>query len=95
MFPGVPDAEALAASLPGLADTLIVVINCDPHAAREATVSIDTRALDLRPQDLDAEGRFDVEDLITGARWRWGEHNYVRLDSFVEPAHVLRIVRED
>ncbi|MEO9249180.1 alpha-1,4-glucan--maltose-1-phosphate maltosyltransferase [Citricoccus nitrophenolicus] len=95
VFPGVPDAEALAASLPGLADTLIVVVNCDPHAAREATVSIDTQALDLRPQDLDAEGRFEVEDLITGARWRWGEQNYVRLDPFMEPAHVLRIVRED
>ncbi|MGM7672192.1 alpha-1,4-glucan--maltose-1-phosphate maltosyltransferase [Microbacterium sp. A93] len=93
VFPGVPDAEALAASLPGPADTLIVVVNCDPHAVREATVSIDLAALDLRPQDVDAEGRFEVEDLITGARWRWGAANYVRLDPHVEPAHVLRIVR--
>ncbi len=77
----------------GPADTLIVVVNCDPHAAREATASLDLTALDLRPQDLDAEGRFEVEDLITGARWRWGEHNYVRLDPAVEPAHVLRVVR--
>ncbi|MEV4902946.1 alpha-1,4-glucan--maltose-1-phosphate maltosyltransferase [Citricoccus sp. NPDC055426] len=90
-----PAGVGPSTSLPGDADTLIVVVNCDPHAAREATVSLEAAALDLRPQDLDAEGRFEVEDLITGARWRWGERNYVRLDPHVEPAHVLRIVRGD
>src|SRR5690606_3919210 len=79
VFPGVPDDEALVAGLPGHADTLIVVVNCNPHDAREDVVHLDLSALDLRPQDLDAEGRFEVEDLITGARWRWSEHNYVRL----------------
>ncbi|MEW1981581.1 alpha-1,4-glucan--maltose-1-phosphate maltosyltransferase [Citricoccus sp. NPDC079358] len=93
VFPGVPDAAALTASLPGAADTVIVVLNCDPHAAREATVSLDVAALDLDPRDLDSEGRFEVEDLVTGARWRWGAANYVRLDPAVEPAHVLKVVR--
>ncbi|SFV25080.1 starch synthase (maltosyl-transferring) [Micrococcus terreus] len=74
-------------------DTVIVVVTCDPHSVREATARLDLSALDLRPQDLDAEGRFEVEDLITGARWRWGAENYIRLDPHVEPAHVLRIVR--
>ncbi|WP_413544415.1 alpha-1,4-glucan--maltose-1-phosphate maltosyltransferase [Citricoccus nitrophenolicus] len=90
-----PAGAGQSSALPGHADTVIVVVNCDPHAAREATVSLDLSALDLRPRDVDAEGRFEVEDLITGARWRWGEANYVRLDPAVEPAHVLRIVRED
>ncbi|VXA91308.1 Alpha-1,4-glucan:maltose-1-phosphate maltosyltransferase 2 [Citricoccus sp. K5] len=93
VFPGMPDATALTESLPGRADTVIVVLNCDPHAAREATVSLDVAALDLDPADLDSEGRFEVEDLITGARWRWGADNYVRLDPAVEPAHVLKVVR--
>ena len=76
-------------------DTVIVVVTCDPHAVREATAHLDLDALDLRPQDLDHEGRFEVEDLITGARWRWGADNYIRLDPHVEPAHVLRVVRAD
>ena len=34
---------------------------------------------------------FDVLDEITGETWRWGQHNYVRLDPFAEPAHVLAV----
>ena len=33
---------------------------------------------------------FGVEDLVTGERWDWGEHNYVRLDAFTQPVHILR-----
>ena len=36
---------------------------------------------------------FDVHDEISGATFRWGEHNYVRLDPFVEPAHILTVRR--
>lgn len=75
------------------ADTIIVVVNVDPHTIGEATVTLDLQALNLREQDLDEDGTFAVEDLITGARYQWDEHNYVRLDPFVEPAHVLRVVR--
>ncbi|WP_183528100.1 alpha-1,4-glucan--maltose-1-phosphate maltosyltransferase [Micrococcus sp. TA1] len=95
VFPGVEDPSALVEGLPGHADTVIVVVNCNPHDVKEATAHLDLSALDLRPQDLDAEGRFEVEDLITGARWQWSAHNYVRLDPHVEPAHVLRVVRRD
>ena len=40
-------------------------------------------------------GRLDgaLCDELTGATFRWGEHNYVRLDPFVEPAHVLTVRR--
>ncbi|MGO1699563.1 MAG: alpha-1,4-glucan--maltose-1-phosphate maltosyltransferase [Micrococcaceae bacterium] len=74
-------------------DTLIVVVNVDPHTAHEATVHLDLEALRLGERDLDAAGTFDVEDLMTGARYHWAESNYVRLDPFVEPAHVLRVAR--
>ena len=30
-------------------------------------------------------------DLLTGARYNWGESNYVRLDPQIEPAHILRV----
>ena len=35
--------------------------------------------------------RFEVEDLVTGARWDWGDANYVRLDAFTQPAHILHV----
>ncbi|WP_395246078.1 maltotransferase domain-containing protein [Agromyces sp. MMS24-K17] len=73
----------------GEPDTIIVVANVDPHSVRETTVHLDLAALGLEP------GRsFEVEDLVDGSRWEWGTSNYVRLDAFTRPAHVLRIVRE-
>ncbi len=69
-------------------DTILVVANVDPHSVRETTVHLDLPAIDL------PEGAaFDVEDLVTGERWQWGEHNYVRLDAFTQPVHILRVIR--
>ena len=68
----------------GQADTVIVVANVDPHSVRETTVHLDLEAIG---QDPDAS--FTVRDVVTGARWTWGRSNYVRLDAFVEPVHVL------
>jgi len=67
-------------------DVVIVVINLDPHAARETTVHLDLPALGFDWNDV-----FTVHDEITGADWTWGEHNYVRLDPGYEPAHVLSV----
>jgi starch synthase (maltosyl-transferring) len=67
-------------------DIVIVVVNVDPHAARETTVHLDTHALGLPDS-------FVVHDEITGQDWTWGQNNYVRLDPFHEPAHVLSVRR--
>lgn len=69
-------------------DAVIVVINTDPHAARETTVHLDMAALGLGEHDT-----FVVHDELTGADWSWSAHNYVRLDPFHEPAHVLAVRR--
>ena len=69
-------------------DTVIVVVNLDPHGARETVVDLDLPAL-----GMDADETFSVHDLLTGASWLWGARNYVRLDPFVEPAHVLVVRR--
>jgi starch synthase (maltosyl-transferring) len=69
-------------------DTVIVVLNLDPHATRETTVHLDMPGL-----GLDWHDTFVVHDEITGQTWRWGEHNYVRLDPSHEPAHVLTVRR--
>jgi starch synthase (maltosyl-transferring) len=34
---------------------------------------------------------FEVHDLLSGATYRWGEHDYVRLDPYATPAHVLHV----
>jgi len=70
----------------GEANTIIVVVNTDPHAVRETTIH-----LDLGKLGLPYGQKFTVTDQITGVSFEWGEHNYVKLDPFVEPAHVLRV----
>ncbi len=70
----------------GSADTLIVVANVDPHSVRETTVHLDTTVWGVPLGES-----FEVEDLLTGAVWTWTDHNYVRLDSFSEPVHILKV----
>ncbi|MBJ7359231.1 maltotransferase domain-containing protein [Nocardioides sp.] len=69
-------------------DTVIVVVNLDPHATRETTIHLDLPAL-----GMDWGATFMVHDEITGAEWGWSQHNYVRLDPGGEPAHVLSVRR--
>jgi Glycosidases len=67
-------------------DGLIVVANVDPHSVRETTVH-----LDLTHLGLDPGVTFGVRDEVTGQRWTWTDSNYVRLDAFTEPVHVLSV----
>ncbi|WP_341945471.1 alpha-1,4-glucan--maltose-1-phosphate maltosyltransferase [Microbacterium sp. LWH11-1.2] len=70
----------------GAADTIIVVANVDPHSVRETTVHLDTTRWGVPLGES-----FEVEDLLTGAVWTWSDHNYVRLDAFAEPVHILKV----
>ncbi len=72
-----PDAED---------DVVLVVLNLDPHGTRETMVHLDLPAL-----GLDWGDSFAVHDELTDETWTWSEHDYVRLDPFVEPAHVLTV----
>ena len=72
----------------GHSDTVIVVVNLDPHATRETMVH-----LDLPSIGLDWHDGFTVHDEITGEDWTWNQRNYVRLDPHHEPAHVLSVRR--
>jgi starch synthase (maltosyl-transferring) len=69
-------------------DLVIVVVNLDPHATRETMVHLDLPAL-----GLDWHDSLAVHDEFTGQDWHWGQHNYVRLDPYVEPAHLLTVRR--
>ena len=70
----------------GGSDGIIVVANVDPHSVRETTVHLDLEAL-----GLEIGSTFAVTDLITQQVFTWGTDNYVRLDAFTEPVHILRI----
>jgi starch synthase (maltosyl-transferring) len=70
----------------GRPDTILVVANVDPHSVRETTVHLDLRQFGLEPGTP-----YDVTELITGQRWTWGDSNFVRLDAFTEPVHVIAI----
>jgi starch synthase (maltosyl-transferring) len=69
-------------------DTVLVVVNLDPHGTREATTSLDMPAL-----GLDWHETFAAQDQLTGQTFSWGQFNYVRLDPAHEPAHVLSVRR--
>ena len=70
-------------------DTVIVVVNLDPNQPREATIWLDGAALGLDAGELSAG--FPVTDELTGAQYRWGQANYVRLDPAVAPAHIFTV----
>ena len=67
---------------------MIVVVNVDPHAPRTTMAHLNLPAL-----GLDWEDTFTVHDEITGQDWQWGAHNFVHLDPYREPAHVLTVRR--
>ncbi|UFR06525.1 alpha-1,4-glucan--maltose-1-phosphate maltosyltransferase [Streptomyces sp. Go40/10] len=69
-------------------DTVIVVVNLDPHHTQEATVSLDMPQL-----GLDRHAALSVHDELTGETYRWGRTNYVRLTPGRTPAHVLHVGR--
>ena len=74
-------------TISGEQDTVLVVINLDPHQTREATVWLDLPALGVT-------GEFTVVDELSGESYRWGQANYVRLDPAVRPAHIFSVKAE-
>jgi starch synthase (maltosyl-transferring) len=70
-------------------DTVLVVVNLDPHQAREATVWLDMPAL-----GMDWHEGFTVIDELSGDSYRWGQANYVRLDPAVRPGHIFTVTRD-
>jgi starch synthase (maltosyl-transferring) len=71
----------------GTGDTILVVCTVNPHEPREATATLDLPAL-----GLDWQTGFSVRDLLSGAQYRWGERNYVRLDPQANVAHIFELV---
>ncbi|GAB3704313.1 alpha-1,4-glucan--maltose-1-phosphate maltosyltransferase [Mariniluteicoccus flavus] len=93
-FHHVPNSQIVAFSKQdsdpetGKTSTAIVVCSLDPHHTQESEVYLDLGAL-----GLDQSSVIDVHDHITGADFRWGARNFIRL-SPAHPAHVLTVVTD-
>jgi starch synthase (maltosyl-transferring) len=70
----------------GFDDAIIVVANVDPHSVRETMVHLDESRFGVTPG-----ASFTVTDRLTDATFQWGTDNYVRLDAFTEPVHILHV----
>ena len=72
----------------GVADTVIVVVNTDPHAVRETSIHLDMPAL-----GLDWDDQFIAHELVSETSFDWGNNNYVRLDPYQSPVHIIAVER--
>ena len=70
----------------GRADTVVVVVNIDPHGVREGTVHLDLSAFGL-PVDREVI----AHDVLSGESYAWSDEVYVRLDPMVHVAHVVHL----
>jgi len=68
---------------------LLIVVNLDAWHSQDATVEVP-----LEDFGVSDGAVYEVEDLLTGARYEWqGRRNFVRLAPGETPGHVFRIVR--
>jgi starch synthase (maltosyl-transferring) len=90
-FHAVPNDKLMAysKSSPDGKSVVLVVVNLDTAHEQAGWLDLDMEALGLPWQ-----GSFEVEDLLTGARYTWRDQwNYVALRPWQQVAHVFRIVR--
>jgi starch synthase (maltosyl-transferring) len=71
------------------AETVLAVVNLDPHHMQSGWLTLDLDSL-----GLSADHPFQAHDLLSGARFLWkGARNYVQLDPARAPCHIFRIRR--
>jgi starch synthase (maltosyl-transferring) len=84
------DNEALlcySKSAPDGDDSIVVVVNLDPHHAQTGWVELSIGSL-----ARDAAQPYQAHDLLSGSRFLWhGVRNFVALDPVTTPAHIFRL----
>ncbi|MER7891473.1 maltotransferase domain-containing protein [Micromonospora sp. NPDC094482] len=73
---------------PETGNTVIVVCSFDSRTVQWGNTTLDMPAL-----GFDWHERFTVHDELTGTSYDWGQRNAVRLDPYLQPAHVLTVRR--
>ncbi len=69
-------------------NVVLVVCSLDSYNVQWGNTTLDMPAL-----GLDWHERFSAHDELTGATFDWGQHNAVRLDPYLEPAHIFTVHR--
>jgi starch synthase (maltosyl-transferring) len=68
-------------------DILIIAVNLDPFNTHSATVT-----LPLAKLGISLNIPFKVKDLLSGDSYTWsGDKNYVQLNPYEMPAHILKV----
>jgi starch synthase (maltosyl-transferring) len=76
-----------AKTTPDMAEIILVVANLDPHHSQSGWVT-----LPLDRLGLDVEHSYQVQDLLTSARFLWnGPRNFVDINPLVAPAHIFKL----
>jgi starch synthase (maltosyl-transferring) len=72
-----------------LSNIILVVVNLDPHHTHATWLNLPLERLSLDPAQP-----FQMQDLLSGARYLWhAGSNYLELNPNVVPAHIFRIRR--
>lgn len=83
----IDNDQLLAYSKQAGDNRILVIVSLDENYTQSGFVQLDMAGLGLTEDDA-----YEVEDLLTGARYQWqGARNFVRLDPHQLPAHILTI----
>ena len=86
-FCPIADDFLLAYLKTSATNRLLIVVNMDAYNRRAGLVQVPLWQLGIGP-----EQPYTMHDLLTGARYTWrGEWNFVELDPYIMPMHLLRI----
>ncbi|MDM7941376.1 MAG: alpha-1,4-glucan--maltose-1-phosphate maltosyltransferase [Hydrogenophaga sp.] len=69
------------------ANTVVCVVNLDPHHTQSGWVELEQDALGIQPGQV-----YQLHDLVTGSHFLWhGARNFVSLDPHTTPVHVMEL----
>ena len=83
-----PHLICYSKTTPDFENTILVIVNL--HSTHEQTGWV---SLDLDKMGCTAGESFLVDDLLNGAQYTWGSHNYIALQPGVHPAHIFHVKR--
>lgn len=75
-----------AKATPDGSNVILTAVNLDPFHPQICTAFVPPEVVGAAPGQS-----YRVTDLLTNATYTWSERNYVRLDPFMEPAHILKV----
>jgi starch synthase (maltosyl-transferring) len=82
------EATAATAVPTQQANTILVVVNLDPHYEQSGWIDLDLKQLGIAHDET-----FDLEDLLTGIHYQWHDRSNFVVLSPTTTAHIFRLTR--